>query len=56
MRAARLILCCSIREGGSLLRAGLFPGAWCAPAEEIDKIVSSLPADKELVTYCWEHD
>ena len=35
MRAARLILCCSIREGGSLLRAGLFPGAWCAPAEEI---------------------
>jgi len=35
---------------------GHIPGAWCAPAEEIDKLIPLLPADKELVTYCWGHD
>jgi rhodanese-related sulfurtransferase len=35
---------------------GHIPGAWCAPAEQIDKLIPLLPADKELVTYCWGHD
>ena len=35
---------------------GHIPGAWCAPEEEIEKLVPLLPTDKELVTYCWGHD
>ena len=29
---------------------GHTPAAWCAPAEEIDKLIPLLPIDKELVT------
>jgi rhodanese-related sulfurtransferase len=43
-------------RGREPFASGHIPGAWCAPAEEIDKIASSLPTDKELVTYCWGHD
>ena len=32
------------------------PGAWNAPAEEMTKLMSILPKDKEIVTYCWGHD
>ena len=28
-------------------------GAWCAPLSELPALASSLPKDKELVTYCW---
>jgi rhodanese-related sulfurtransferase len=35
---------------------GHIPGAWCAPASEIDQVISRLPKDKEIVTYCWSHD
>ena len=29
---------------------GHTPAAWCAPAEEVDKLIPLLPIDKELVT------
>jgi hypothetical protein len=32
---------------------GHIPGAWCAPQEEIDRVVPLLPTDREIVTYCW---
>lgn len=34
---------------------GHIEGAWCLPLAEIEKLASSLPKDKELVTYCWNH-
>jgi rhodanese-related sulfurtransferase len=35
---------------------GHIPGAWCAPLEELENVMSQLPNDKEIVTYCWGHD
>lgn len=38
---------------------GHITGAWCAPLEELESVVSRLPKDpkdKEIVTYCWGHD
>lgn len=35
---------------------GHIPGSWCAPDSEMDQVASSLPKDKEVVTYCWSHD
>jgi len=35
---------------------GHIVGAWSVPLQEIDGAVSSLPMDKEIVTYCWGHD
>ena len=43
-------------RGREPFASGHIPGARCLPAEEIEKIASSLPTDKELVTYCWGHD
>ncbi len=35
---------------------GHIPGSWCAPASEMDQVISRLPKEKEIVTYCWSHD
>jgi rhodanese-related sulfurtransferase len=35
---------------------GHIPGAWNAPAAEMTQLMSILPKDKEIVTYCWGHD
>jgi ArsR family transcriptional regulator len=35
---------------------GHITGAWCAPLEELGAIISRLPKDREIVTYCWGHD
>jgi len=35
---------------------GHIPGAWCAPEEELERIATLLPTDREIVTYCWSHD
>jgi len=35
---------------------GHITGAWCAPFEEFDRILPTLPRDREIVTYCWGHD
>lgn len=35
---------------------GHIPGAWCAPITELDAVLSQLPKDREIVTYCWGHD
>ena len=35
---------------------GHIPGAISAPMEELQQVMSSLPKDKEVVTYCWSHD
>jgi rhodanese-related sulfurtransferase len=43
-------------RGREPFASGHIPGAWCAPADEIEKIAASLPKDRELVTYCWGHD
>jgi rhodanese-related sulfurtransferase len=36
--------------------SGHIPGAWSFPEEEVEKLLSLLRKDKELVTYCWGHD
>jgi 3-mercaptopyruvate sulfurtransferase SseA len=43
-------------RGREPFASGHIPGAWCAPEEEIERLAPLLPADKELVTYCWGHD
>ena len=35
---------------------GHITGAWCVPIDELDRVSSQLPKDKEIVTYCWGHD
>jgi rhodanese-related sulfurtransferase len=35
---------------------GHIPGAWSVTIEDLDKVASRLPKDKEIVTYCWGHD
>ena len=37
-------------------KAGHIKGAWCAPFTEFDSLISQLPKDREIVTYCWGHD
>ena len=43
-------------RGPEAFVAGHIPGSWCIPNSELDRAASSLPKDKELVTYCWGHD
>lgn len=43
-------------RGRQPFAAGHIPGALCAPVNELDKLMSELPRDKEIVTYCWGHD
>jgi rhodanese-related sulfurtransferase len=43
-------------RGREPFAAGHIPGAWCSPADEVDQLATSLPKDKELVTYCWGRD
>ena len=35
---------------------GHITGAWCVQLEELEGVVSRLPKDREIVTYCWGHD
>jgi rhodanese-related sulfurtransferase len=37
-------------------RFGHITGAWCAPFAGLDEVMSLLPKDREVVTYCWGHD
>ena len=34
---------------------GHIPGALSLPIEELSRLGSSLPRDRELVTFCWSH-
>jgi rhodanese-related sulfurtransferase len=43
-------------RGREAFANGHIPGAWCAPEEEIERVAKLLPADREIVTYCWSHD
>ncbi len=43
-------------RGRNAYNGGHIPGALCAPMEELDQLLPSLPRDKEVVTYCWGHD
>lgn len=43
-------------RGREAFTKGHIPGALCAPAEEMTELMSILPRDKEIVTYCWGHD
>jgi 3-mercaptopyruvate sulfurtransferase SseA len=43
-------------RGREAFNSGHIPGAWCVPDSGIDQIASSLPKEKEIVTYCWSHD
>ncbi|MCI0446145.1 hypothetical protein L0152_23385 [bacterium] len=43
-------------RGREAFLKGHIPGAWCADAEEMTQLMSILPKDKEIVTYCWGHD
>ena len=35
---------------------GHIPGAWCAPLDELPKLVPYLPRDREIATHCYGHD
>jgi len=37
-------------------KTGHIKGAWCVPFVEFDTLISQLPKDREIVTYCWGHD
>jgi rhodanese-related sulfurtransferase len=43
-------------RGREAFNAGHIPGAWCVSVPELEKAVSLLPKDREIVTYCWGHD
>lgn len=43
-------------RGRDAFASGHIRGAVCIPETEIDQLVSQLPRDKEIVTYCWSHD
>ena len=43
-------------RGRDAFVAGHIPGAWCVADSELEKNLSRLPKDKEIVTYCWGHD
>jgi rhodanese-related sulfurtransferase len=43
-------------RGRERFGGGHIPGAWCAPLDELDRLMPLLPDDKEIVTYCSGHD
>jgi rhodanese-related sulfurtransferase len=43
-------------RGKEPFESGHITGALCAPMEELKQLMSQLPKDKEIVTYCWSHD
>jgi rhodanese-related sulfurtransferase len=43
-------------RGREAFNSGHIPGAWCVSVPELDKAISLLPKEKEIVTYCWGHD
>lgn len=43
-------------RGRDPFKFGHITGAWCAPLEELDKVLAGLPEGREIVTYCWGHD
>lgn len=43
-------------RGREPFASGHIPGALCAPVEELGKMMTALPKDREMVTYCWGHD
>jgi 3-mercaptopyruvate sulfurtransferase SseA len=43
-------------RGREPFSAGHIPGAICAPLEEFEQLLPTLPKDREIVTYCWGHD
>ena len=43
-------------RGRDPFKFGHITGAWCAPLDELEGVMASLPRDREIVTYCWGHD
>jgi rhodanese-related sulfurtransferase len=43
-------------RGREAFAGGHIPGALCAPMDEMQQVIKSLPKDREVVTYCWSHD
>ena len=43
-------------RGREAFAFGHITGAWCVQLEELEGVVSRLPKDREIVTYCWGHD
>lgn len=43
-------------RGREAFASGHIRGAVCIPESELDALISQLPRDKEIVTYCWSHD
>jgi rhodanese-related sulfurtransferase len=43
-------------RGDEPFASGHIPGALSAPLNELDRVMASLPKDREVVTYCWGHD
>ena len=43
-------------RGREAFGSGHIPGAWCVGLDEIEPMAPHLPRDKEIVTYCWDHD
>jgi rhodanese-related sulfurtransferase len=43
-------------RGRDAFASGHIRGAVCIPESELNEVISQLPRDKEIVTYCWSHD
>jgi rhodanese-related sulfurtransferase len=43
-------------RGREAFASGHIRGAVCIPESELNELMSQLPRDKEIVTYCWSHD
>ena len=43
-------------RGREAFTQGHIPGAWSVALEDLDKVASQLPREKEIVAYCWSHD
>ena len=43
-------------RGREAFASGHIPGSLCAPMEELEQLIPTLPKEKEIVTYCWGHD
>jgi rhodanese-related sulfurtransferase len=43
-------------RGREPFAGGHIPGALCAPLDELEQLLPTLPKDREVVTYCWGHD
>ena len=52
----RLIFVLLDTRGREAFAFGHITGAWCVQLEELEGVVSRLPKDREIVTYCWGHD